>query len=219
MTNRLNRLAPFTGVLFAALALVGFFAGPSTPNSDASGAAVIAYYVKHRSAQKATDIVLTLAFVLFVFFAGSLRAYLRRTPRAEPLSTLALAGAAMTATGFMLFTGIEFSLADIPTKLTPSAAQALNLLDNDFFFPTIAGMCVFGIASGLAITRAAPLPKWLGSVAIVIGVVSLTPAFLPAIVALLIWTVATSTLIYLRTGPDSQAPAAQTANAVGALSN
>ena len=205
MTHRLSRLAPLTGIAFAVLALVGFFAGPSTPGSDASGTSVIAYYTTHQSAQKATDIAFGLAFVLFVFFAASLRSYIHRTPGSDTLSTLSMVGAGMTALGFLLFIGIEFSLADVPNKLTPSAAQALNLLDNDLFFPTIAGMCVFAISSGLAIVRQSPIPKWLGWVAIAIGSISLSPAFLPAIILLLLWTATVSIVIYTRTGANAQA--------------
>ena len=79
MKDRWGRLAPFTGVIFAVLTVIGIFASSSTPSSEASGARVIAFYQAHHSAQSATDIVLTFAFIFFLFFAGSLRAYLRRT--------------------------------------------------------------------------------------------------------------------------------------------
>lgn len=210
MADRLRRTAPFTGIAFTVLALVGFLAGPSTPGSDASGTRVIAYYTTHQSAQKATDVVFSLAFLFFVFFAAALHSHIRSAPSSDTLTTLAMVGAGMTAVGFMLFTGIEFSLADVPDKLTPSAAQALNLLDNDLFFPTIAGMCVFAVSSGLAIVRAAPLPKWLGWIAIAIGIISLSPAFLPAIILLSLWTATVSIVIYTRTGTDAHATASAT---------
>ncbi|MBV9818181.1 MAG: hypothetical protein JOZ07_07515 [Solirubrobacterales bacterium] len=215
MAHRLRRLAPLTGIAFAVLALIGFAAGPSTPGSDASGSRVIAYYTTHQSTQKATDLVFGLAFVLFVFFAAALRSYIHRGRSSDTLSTLAMIGAAMTAAGFMLFTGIEFSLADVPNKLTPSAAQALNLLDNDLFFPTIAGMCVFAISSGLAILRESPLPRWLGWLAIVIGILSVSPAFLPAVILLLLWTATVSIVIYTRTGTNAQATTSATTRPAG----
>jgi hypothetical protein len=218
MRNRWTRLAPLTGLVFVVLTVIGIFASHSTPNSDASGARVIAFYEAHHSAQSANDIVLTFAFIFFLFFAGSLRAYLRRTPVVEALAALVLAGAVLMTVGFTLFNGIDFSLADVPSKLSPSAAQALNLLDNDLFMPVFAGACVFGISSGLAILRGARLPKWLGWVAIVIGIASASPAFFFALIALLVWTVVVSILIYTRSGTATQPPVAGPAGAAVAAS-
>jgi hypothetical protein len=49
--------------------------------------------------------------------------------------------------------------------------------------------------------RGAALPKWLGWVAIVIGILTLIPpTSFPALFAFLIWTVIVSVLMYLRGG-------------------
>jgi hypothetical protein len=62
---------------------------------------------------------------------------------------------------------------------------------------------VFGIAAGLAILRGATLPKWLGWVAIVLGVASPTPAALVALLGLLVWIVVVSILIFIRSKPTA----------------
>jgi hypothetical protein len=65
---------------------------------------------------------------------------------------------------------------------------------------------VFGLASAVAILRGARLPNWLGWVAVVIGIVMATPAFWFAGLALFVWVLIVSTLIYLRSA--STAPVA-----------
>jgi hypothetical protein len=197
-----------TGVVFVVLTVVGFAISNNSPNSDASGQKVIAFYEAHRSRARASDILVVLGFGFFLFFAGSLRSYLRRTPAAEELSALVLAGAVMLAVGAAIFGGLDWALADVPNKLDPAAAQALNVLNSNLFFPIAIGGAVFGIATGLAILRGAALPNWLGWVALVIGIVTLTPAAFPAFLAFLAWSLVASVLLYIRGGAAPQAPVA-----------
>ena len=105
----------------------------------------------------------------------------------------------MTGIGFMVFTGVEWTLAASPSKLTPDAAQALNMRDGNYFFPSIAGLFIFGLAAGVAVLRSALLPQPLGWTAIVIGVISFSPLFIQAMLALFAWTIAAAILIHTRT--------------------
>ena len=207
MSARLIRLsAPVTGVLFVGLAVVSFFASGNSPDSKASGARVIAWFVAHRSSERATDLVTIFAMLFLVFFAGSLLGYLRRAPAAETAASVMLAGAVLMAAGLTVVIGIDWSITDVPSRLSPSAAQALNVLDNDVFFTVAIGAAVFAIASGVAILRGAPLPKWLGWVAIVSGIVCASPAFFPAFLVLLVWVLIVSVLIYLRSAAVTPTP-------------
>ncbi|HEV3230128.1 MAG TPA: hypothetical protein VGY97_11685 [Solirubrobacteraceae bacterium] len=213
MLGRWSRYAPLTGVAFVALIVAGVATSNNTPNSDASGQKVLAFYQAHHSSQQTGDFLFALAVVFLVFFTGSLRGYLRRTPAAEALSAVVLAGAVLLGTGLLIFSGLDFALSDVPSKLDPAAAQALNLLDNDLFFPVAAGGCIYGIAAGLAILRGAALPDWLGWVAIVIGIAAATPAAFPALIAFAVWTVVVGILVYMRTGADATAPLSDPAGA------
>jgi hypothetical protein len=209
MSNRLARLAtPVTGVLFVGLALATILIGSNnTPDSNWSGARVIAFYEAHRHDQRISDVLGAAAFMFLVFFAASLRGYLRRANAAEGASTLALVGAALFTVGFVLTTGFDYALADVPSHLAPAAAQALNVADNDVWFLIPVGGCIFSIANGVAILRGAPLPNWLGWVAIVIGVAAFTPALFFALFVLLAWILVVSALIYLRSGSTTPAVA------------
>lgn len=209
MSDRLSRLStPVTGGMFIVLTLVAVFAGPgNSPDSNVSGARVISWFVAHRQAERVTDIIGVVAFAFFVFFAGSLLGYLRRTPAAATPAAVMLAGAVLVTAGFTVVLGIDYALTDVPGHLAPSAAQALNVLDNDVFFTVPAGGLVFGVAGGVAILRGAALPKWLGWVLIVIGIALCTPALFPALLVLLLWIIVASVLIYRRSGSPTQAPA------------
>jgi hypothetical protein len=207
MSQRLSRLtAPLTGLLFVGLTLAGVAMSNNTPSSDASGASVIAFYEAHRNSQRVSDILLVFASLFLVFFAGSLRGYLRRKPAAEAASALVPVGAALLAVGLTVVSGIDYALADVPSHLGAGAAQALNVLDNDVFFTVLVGGGVFGIASAVAILRGATLPKWLGWVAVVLGIAMMTPAFWLAGIVLFVWVLIVSTLIYLRSGSTTATP-------------
>jgi hypothetical protein len=155
-------------------------------------------------------------FLFFLFFAASLRGYLRRTPAAEPLSALVLAASVLMAAGIAILAGIAFSLAENYSEIQPAAAQVLNVLGNELFFPVVMGACVFGIAAGLAILRGARLPKWLGWVILVLGVASPTPAAEMALFGLVIWIAVVSILIFLRSAPANAAPSPDAPGALGA---
>ena len=204
MLSRWNRWGSVTGVVFVVLVVLGGpVAAGNTPGSKASGAQVIAFFEAHRSRERVSAVLLTLAFIVFLFFAGSLRTFLRRKRSIEGLSSVVLAAAAVLVAGQTAGSGVIFALSDAPTRLSPGAAQALNLLSNDMVLTSAAGFSAFGIASGVAILRGAPLPTWLGWLAILIGVVVLTPAEFVAVIALAVWIVIISILIVVR-GDASQ---------------
>lgn len=197
-THRVTRLAPLTGVVAAVLAGVAFASSQPPPGSKASGASVIAFYTAHGASQRRSDYLWFLAFTFLLLFAGSLHGYLRRTPDAAGLGSLALAGAAAMTVGATVYFGFDYALAVVPSHLDPAAAQTLNVLALNLFFPFAAGGCVFGVASGLAVLRGARLPLWLGWMAIVFGIAMATPGALIGLVLAIVWTAVVSVLIFRR---------------------
>jgi hypothetical protein len=205
VSDRLGRLAPLTGVVFAVLAVAAFGTASGAPSATASGGRVIAFYEAHGSSAQASDYMWMVALAFFLAFAGSLRCFLRRAPSAAALSSVVLAGAAVLTAGGCVYFGFDYALATVPSHLAPAAAQALNVLALKLFLPVSAGGLVFGIAAGLAILRGAQLPKWLGWAAIVIGIVIATPAGLIGLVAFVFWTATVSILIWRRGRAHPQA--------------
>lgn len=210
MTDRWSRLAPLTGIGFAVLTVVAVFSNTAeTPKASASVAKVISYYAVHRSEVETTAILFALAFLVLVLFAGALRSYLRRTPAAEGLASLVLAGGVMMATGALIGSGVEYGLAHNLHSLSPAEAHTLNFLSQELFLPILGGAFVFAICSGLAILRGAALPKWLGWVAIVLGIAAIIPpTSLPSLLGFAIWTIIVSVLMYMRLGAPAGTPAA-----------
>ena len=76
-----------------------------------------------------------------------------------------------------------------------------------------AGFCVFGIASGLAILRGAALPKWLGWLAILIGVLVVAPAEFVGVLLLVVWIVSVSVLMIQRSDASPEQRADEAASA------
>lgn len=204
MLDRLSRFAPLTGIGFVVLLVIGILTSNTSPKANASGARVISFYAAHKSSQEASDLLLGIGLVFFLFFIAALYGYLRRAPAAQNMALLGLVGALLFAVGLLVFGGIDYTLAYASKSLAPDAAQALNALDNQLFLPVFVGGLVFGIGTGLAVVRSGLLPAWLGWAVLVFGIASGTPAFFVGIIGLAIWTLVVSVLIYKRSGQPAR---------------
>lgn len=196
--NDRDRAASLTGIAFTVLVAVGAVLSGSTPGDNASGRAVIAFYVKNSGRQQAADVLLTFAFIALVCFAGWLRVHFRLLTAHDGLTVTALAGAALLAAGQTIGAGISWTLAAQSSRLAPAAAQALNAAQNDLVLTSAAGWFIFSVIVGIAILRSKALPGWLGWVSIVIGIVVVTPAEFAAFLAFALWTAIVSVLTWRR---------------------
>lgn len=236
--RRPQRWGPLSGVAFVVILVVSFFLA-STPGSGDSGAKVIAWYA-NSSNKRAADIQTLLADVAVVFglfFFGYLRDLMRATDLGRRLAPVMFGGAVVFAGGGLLSSGATWALTDVPKKLTPAAAQALNLVSNDLSGPLITiGVSVLTLASGIVFLKTRMLPQWVGWLSLVIGVAGvLGPIGFFAFMATGIWILILCYLLYRQemagvppqvdlTEPSVQLPAAatgpqpvaQTAGAAGA---
>lgn len=204
MSDRLSRWTSLTGALFGVLVIVGFFSGSETPEPNASAAHVYAYYATHISSTETSAIVIAIAVLLFVVWAAVLAAYLRPSESARGAEVLLLPGAAILAVGALTLAAIEFGIAHYLHALGPETARTLNVLTDIAFLPLLGGGFLYAIGSGVAIVRGAALPRWLGWVAIVIGIVTVVPPIgFFGLLALAIWSVVVSVLVYMRLGHRS----------------
>ena len=214
-SQRLHVLGPLTGVLFVALAVVAFIISGETPGTDDSPQKVLDFYVDNHNSQLWAGAFLAWSTVPFMFFLGVLRSTLRAAegPIAR-LSAVAFGGGIVLTVGALSFAGFTFTLGDIADDgLTPQAAQALNALNSDFFFPVAAGTATLLIATGIASLVSRALPAWLAWPALVIGIVALTPGGFFGFLAFLLWTVVTS--IVLWRARSAEPPATAPAGPVG----
>lgn len=210
MGRFLRRIAPLTGLVFLALMIVGFILAGNTPDSDASGADVIAYYQKHENAQMASAFIFAFAILFGLSFAASVRSYVRARSSTDSAAAFGFAGYVLWAVGVAWFASLAFALADKPEKLSEETARTLNLLSNDVFLLFLIGMSAYMLGNGVAIAISGALPKWVGWVAVAIGILAATPVGWFAIFGVLGWTLVVCIWIFIREGKETseQAPAA-----------
>jgi len=196
------RLAPLTGLLFAALLLIVLLVtGNGEPKATDSTAKVVAYWHAHHSREMLGSLLGSLAAVSLIWFGAALFAHLRRA-EGDPgrLSALALAGFTIAGVGGLIFGALGFTAADIadhvPNDVPASVLQTISALGFDMFLPFAGGILIALLATGLVALRHGALPGWLAWLGIVIGVVSFTPAGFFAVYALLAWVAITAVVLY-----------------------
>jgi hypothetical protein len=169
-------IGPLTGILFVVLVIVAFVVGGETPDVDDSPQEIVSFYVDNDSEQQFASALLALAAVPFIFFLGTLRRALRAAAGDEGgLSTVVMLGGLMIVVGLGIFAGIGFTLGDAADELPASAVLTLNAMNSDFFFPGAIGVAAFNLGLALAVLRHGGLPRPLGWVALVLGIIALTP--------------------------------------------
>jgi len=172
---------------------------------------VVSFYESHRGGQHASTFLIAYSLVFGLFFAAALRSYLRGRSGGDGLLGLGVSGMTVLAVGGATLVGINFAATDVPGKISPTAEQALNVLQNDVFFALVIGAGVFLIGNGLAIVKSVALPRWLGWAAILFGIVAVTPiGWIALIFALPVWSVIVSVLMFVRQPAPVPTPAAAT---------
>lgn len=198
MADRWSRRVPLTGILFAGLLIATFALSWNTPDDKASGAKVISYFHSHRGQEITANVLGVYAVAFWLFFAGTLRSYLRRAGATERVTTTAYAGAILFGMGGALLSAVGFALANEINRIDASGAHTLNLVQMGLFMPAAAGQFVFGIATAVAIRQTRALPSWLAWAALLFGVIAITPVGFFGTFLLVLWSLPVSVLMYQR---------------------
>ncbi len=180
MSDRLSRLAPLTGLVFAALFVVRRVVAPTEPRSRSRAAH--SDRVLHRPPHRASAPERRGRHggaALFVFFAGSLYSSCgSEKSRRDALGAVALVGAGLFAAGLTVSGRPHVGAHGRPIRLSPATAQGVNTLAYDMFLPMIAGTAsCSGWRWGSPSSAEAGCRAWLGWVLIVLGVIAASPAF------------------------------------------
>ena len=201
-----ERLAPLTGVAFVVIAVIAFAIGGSTPGDHDTAQQVQDFYGKHHDKHMLLSFILALSIPFLLFFVSTLRYELRRAGGTGQLANAAFAGGVLAGVGFGILAFVHLALADAADSAnTLATTQVLNVLDNTDFIPVAAGVGVLVLAAGLSTVRHGGLPRWLGWVGVVIGVLAFTPAGFFAFLASGLWIAIAS--ILLTQARHSAAPA------------
>lgn len=218
MSGRSNRWMPLSGVLFVGLILASIFISPNMPGDKASPAKIVDFYTKHQTAQRVSGLLTVIAVVVGVFFFGVLRHRLRQPEGNEQFASMAFGGAILFGAGGCLAAGIQWTLADVPSRLSAGAAQALNLIENNLTFAlSTAGISALTLTTAIAVLRSHMLPSWVGWFSAVIGVAALLGPFgMVAFFAMGPWVLVLSIALYRSATSTVTIPDASTQSAVRA---
>ena len=172
--NSSSRLVLWCGPLFALLFIgVGFFIDGDAPGEKSSADKVVAYYSSHQGRGMISVFGTPLLVALLLLFASAVRARARRQGGSDIGGTVMLAGAVLWSAGILIGSMIDLTLLSSSKHEQSDVAHAANVLSNADWLPFIGGIAIFMLGAGLALLVSRVLPRWLGWVAIVAGVVSL----------------------------------------------
>jgi Domain of unknown function (DUF4386) len=203
------RLFPLAGIAAPVLFVIAFAVGGEAPSTDDSVREIVSFYRENDSDQIWAAAILTWGTLLFVLFVAGLWRVLRDAePERRGGSALVLIGVAIYAVGATIFASLAFTAGDIADDAGPGTLVTLNALGSDAFFTVALGVCVFLLGAGTSIIQTAAVPKWIGWVAVVIAVVAVTPAGFFAFLAMGVWLLIMSVLLWMRGGatPAQAAP-------------
>lgn len=197
----LRRWLALCGVVAPILVVLAFTAvGGDTPDDKASAAKVLSFYRDNKGASMAAALLVAIAAVLFVLYAPRLRDALQGDePGNRMLALAAFAGLVVLASGLLLMAVVHFSLVQAADRKFAAAAQTLNVLDSNDFFAVVGGMAIVLLAAGIATVRHPVLPRWLGWVAIVGGVLCLAgPLGFVGVLLGTLWILVTAIMLLVR---------------------
>ena len=192
--------APLTGVAFVALLIISFAVGGEPPDAKEGAREIVSHYEDNKGAIQIGAALSVLAASLFVWFGATLRDALRDPGGNDGIAPAVLfAGTIITAVGAAIDAMVPFAMAEAADDgVDPNAFVSLQALWDNDFFPLALGVALFLLASGLSILRRGILPRWMGFIAVTLGVLGFTPVGWIAFMAGGIWVIAVSIMLTLR---------------------
>ncbi|MEP6528010.1 MAG: hypothetical protein ABJA86_12705 [Nocardioidaceae bacterium] len=205
--TRMERFAPLTGIVAIVLFVAEAIVSGDTPNVDDPAQEIVAYWSHNAGTQEIAASLFGLAAVAIVWFGASIRAALRQAAGgADRLGSLAHAGTGLIAVGLSIYASFGLAAAHSAGDVPASTTQTFNVLSRDDMFVLLAvGAALLLLSTALAVLRHGGLPRWIGWVSLVLGVVALVALVLgPAVsgvgfvafLALVLWIPAVGILIY-----------------------
>ena len=178
MTDRWKRLIPpIAGVALVAGFVVGMSILSGSPSAGDSGAKVRTYFEAHHGRALWTVVLMTYGAGLALVFYTGMAAYLRRRG-SQLLAALTTAGGIVVAGGMMVAAGTLWAITDHTSKLSDGTLQAVNQIGSDApWIAVLGGSAIATLAIGIASLRTHALPKALGIVTTVVGVVQVSGIF------------------------------------------
>jgi hypothetical protein len=199
MDRSYARWMPITGILFIALAIVGFIVGGEPPDAAGNSAEeIVQFYTDNQGSVMAGVIILSVATVLFVFFASFLRSVLDRGDGEDGMfSRISFVGAVVFAVGGAIDGTLIIAMSEAAGEVEPAQIETLQAFWDNDFLPLALGVVLFALGSGISIVLHRSLPVWLGWIAIVIGIIGMTPLGWIAFMAAGVWILVVSVMLLI----------------------
>ena len=207
----LARWAALGGVLYVVLFVIGtilLYSG--APDSGSSPAKIIAYYSKasHRDRINFGWVIGGLGVFFFLWFLGALRRWVQRLEEGDGFFTgLATIGGVVYATlafaALAINAGVRTMSDDtFHHTVYPGLLHAADDASYILHATGGAGAATMIIATSVAAMRAGAWPKWAGWLGIVAAILGLASILFFTQIAIAIWIVAVSLMLFLRWGRD-----------------
>jgi hypothetical protein len=192
-------LVPLTGVAAVVVVIVSFIVSGEPKDADHPAGEIAEWYIDNKDSVQIGAIIGAAGAVLLVFFGAYMRKVLRAAEGNNAmLPILPLIGLTIVAVGGAIDNTILFATAEAADDITPESVQTLQALWDNDFIPFQVGILVFLWSVGLSVIRTGVLPKWLGWVAIVLGVLGVTPIGFLAFAGGALWILVVSILLSVR---------------------
>ena len=217
-----HRLPALSGVAVAVLLLFAWFlSGGDAPDYTAADETWTGWAEANRVRSGISGFLILLAGVALLHFAGTIRTALGGAETtftgSAQLARVAFAGAVVGATGIAMAIVMVGAATSEGASADPVVSRAVATASAGPYMVAAMGFAALLGAAGLLTVRRGPFPRWtgivalVGAVAFVITFLTLIAgtgrdsvfgySFLPGILALVIWSIATSITKYRAVGP------------------
>jgi hypothetical protein len=196
--RQLLTLSGLASVILLVVSFAGF--SQTTPETSETAAAIKAFYVDHDSRQQIAAYVVVLAVPFLIFFAAAVRATLIESGdgRSRIWANIFLGGALMAGAGFLIAACFHLALTSSPEDFSASSMQALNAIDSESWVAFTGGLGIMLIGAAGAMLPAASGVRWLGWIALVLGVLIFTPVGFFAFLGSGLWIALASVAMTMR---------------------
>jgi uncharacterized membrane protein len=210
LPNPWERLLWLSGVVFALLFMIGWFAsGANSPDYGAGDQDWTDWADDSQWRSRVGAFAMLLAGFVFLHFAATVRSALGG---AEPLARVAFAGAVTGIAGMCMAIVMVAGATTEGADANPVVSRAVMTASGGPFLVSAMGFAAFLMAAGVLTLRTGVFARWTGYVALIGAVAFLITfavlltgtgedsvfgyGFFPGVVALVIWSIATSIARY-----------------------
>jgi hypothetical protein len=214
-----QRLLALSGVVFAVLFVVGWFAsGANTPDYAAADQDWTNWAEDNQWRSSISAFAMLLAGFVFLYFVGTMRSVLGKAETtlhgSVQLARVAFAGALTGILGMATAIVIIAAATSEGADADPVVSRAVTTASAGPFLVSAMGFAALLMAAGLLTLRTGAFARWTGYVALVGAVSFLITSltllagtgedsvygygFFPGVLALVIWSIATSIANYRR---------------------